>query len=127
MLKVLMVGLGGIGQRHLRNIKSLLGDQVELLAYRNLNRSFVLTDRLQIEPGSDLTEKYGIPVEDIILDGLVFPCATGDENYIGGAVETIEGVRLIKENISGVKAVRDHLVWVEPTSGLVVGAEGEMR
>ena len=52
-----------------------------------------------------LTEKYGIPVEDIIIDPLVFPCATGDENYIGGAVETIEGVRLIKENIPGVKTV----------------------
>ncbi len=37
-----------------------------------------------------LTEKYGIPPEDIIIDPLVFPCATGDANYIGGAVETIE-------------------------------------
>ncbi len=37
-----------------------------------------------------LTEKYGIAPEDIIIDPLVFPCATGDENYIGGAVETIE-------------------------------------
>ena len=43
-----------------------------------------------------LTEKYGIPPEDIIIDPLVFPCATGDENYIGGAVETIEAIRLIK-------------------------------
>jgi 5-methyltetrahydrofolate--homocysteine methyltransferase len=52
-----------------------------------------------------LTEKYGIPAEDIILDPLVFPCATGDENYIGGAVETIEALRLIKENIPYVKTV----------------------
>ncbi len=52
-----------------------------------------------------LTEKYGIPAEDIIIDPLVFPCATGDENYIGGAVETIEAVRLIKENIPYVKTV----------------------
>ncbi len=52
-----------------------------------------------------LTEKYGIPAEDIILDALVFPCATGDENYVGGAVETIEGVRLIKEKIPGVKTI----------------------
>src|SRR5256884_6712561 len=35
-----------------------------------------------------LTEKYGFAPEDIIFDALVFPCATGDENYIGGAVET---------------------------------------
>ncbi len=52
-----------------------------------------------------LTEKYGIPPEDIIIDALVFPCATGDENYIGGAVETIEAVRLIKERIPHVKTV----------------------
>jgi len=52
-----------------------------------------------------LTGKYGIPREDIIIDPLVFPCATGDENYIGGAVETIEGVRLIKERIPGVKTI----------------------
>ncbi len=52
-----------------------------------------------------LTEKYGIPVEDIIIDPLVFPCATGDANYIGAAVETIEGIRLVKENIRFVKTV----------------------
>jgi 5-methyltetrahydrofolate--homocysteine methyltransferase len=52
-----------------------------------------------------LVEKYGIPVEDIIIDPLVFPCATGDENYIGGAVETIEAIPLIKSAIPGVKTV----------------------
>jgi len=52
-----------------------------------------------------LTTKYEIPVEDLIIDPLVFPCATGDENYIGGAVETIEALRLIKENIPYVKTV----------------------
>ncbi len=52
-----------------------------------------------------LTTKYGLPPEDLILDPLVFPCATGDENYIGGAVETIEGVRLIKESIPHVRTV----------------------
>ncbi|MBL8290809.1 MAG: methionine synthase, partial [Bryobacterales bacterium] len=52
-----------------------------------------------------LTQKYEIPEEDLIFDPLVFPCATGDENYIGGAAETIEGVRLIKENIPHVKTV----------------------
>ena len=52
-----------------------------------------------------LTEKYGIPPEDIIIDPLVFPCATGDTNYIGGAVETIEALRLIKAKIPYVKTV----------------------
>jgi 5-methyltetrahydrofolate--homocysteine methyltransferase len=52
-----------------------------------------------------LTEKYDIPPEDIVFDPLVFPCATGDANYIGGAVETIEGIRLIKANVPYVKTV----------------------
>jgi 5-methyltetrahydrofolate--homocysteine methyltransferase len=52
-----------------------------------------------------LTENYGIPSADIIFDPLVFPCATGDENYIGGAVETIEGIRLIKQSIPDVRTV----------------------
>jgi 5-methyltetrahydrofolate--homocysteine methyltransferase len=52
-----------------------------------------------------LTTKYGIAPEDIIFDPLVFPCATGDENYIGGAVETIEGIRLIKEVLPDTRTI----------------------
>lgn len=44
-----------------------------------------------------LTDKYGVDPEDIVFDPLVFPCASGDANYAGSAVETIEGVRLISE------------------------------
>ncbi len=52
-----------------------------------------------------LTEKYGLAPEDIIFDPLVFPCATGDENYIGGAVETMEGIRLIKKDLPDVRTI----------------------
>jgi 5-methyltetrahydrofolate--homocysteine methyltransferase len=52
-----------------------------------------------------LNEDYGIRTEDIIIDPLVFPCATGDANYAGSAVETIEGVRLIKQEIPYVKTI----------------------
>ncbi|MGC8883319.1 MAG: methionine synthase [Bryobacteraceae bacterium] len=52
-----------------------------------------------------LVNRYGMRPEDLIIDPLVFPVATGDENYIGGAVETIEGVRLVKENIPYVRTI----------------------
>src|SRR5208337_4756162 len=52
-----------------------------------------------------LTEKYGLGPEDIIIDTLVFPCATGDENYIGGAVETIAAIQLIKQRVPFVKTL----------------------
>lgn len=46
-----------------------------------------------------LVNKYGMQPEDIIFDPLVFPVGTGDEQYIGSAKETIEGIRLIKEEM----------------------------
>lgn len=52
-----------------------------------------------------LTQKYGVQPADIYFDPLVFPCATGDENYIGSAVETIEGIRLLKTNFPESKTV----------------------
>ena len=52
-----------------------------------------------------LTEKYRVPIEDIIFDPLVFPVGTGDENYVGSGAETVEGVRLIKEALPGAKTV----------------------
>jgi len=52
-----------------------------------------------------LTEKYGIPIEDIIFDPLVFPVGTGDANYVGSGAETVEGVRLIKEALPGAKTI----------------------
>src|SRR6195256_3175051 len=52
-----------------------------------------------------LAEKYGLGPEDIIFDPLVFPCATGDENYIGGAVETVEGIRLIKQALPDTRTI----------------------
>ena len=52
-----------------------------------------------------LNEKYGIPLEDLIFDPLVFPVGTGDVNYIGSGAETVEGVRLIKEALPQCKTV----------------------
>ncbi|MBK3496239.1 methionine synthase [Viridibacillus sp. YIM B01967] len=52
-----------------------------------------------------LVNKWGISPEDIIFDPLVFPVGTGDEQYIGAAVETIEGIRLIKEKMPRVLTI----------------------
>jgi 5-methyltetrahydrofolate--homocysteine methyltransferase len=52
-----------------------------------------------------LTERYGVEPEDIIFDPLVFPVGTGDRNYIGSAVETIEGIALIKAALPRCKTV----------------------
>jgi len=52
-----------------------------------------------------LTEKYGVEPEDIIFDLLVFPVGTGDRNYIGSGVETIEGIRIVKAALPRCKTI----------------------
>ncbi len=52
-----------------------------------------------------LTRDFGMAPEDLYFDPLVFPCATGDANYLGSALETVEGIRLIKEALPDSKTV----------------------
>lgn len=52
-----------------------------------------------------LTKKYKLHPRNIIWDPLVFPCASGDVNYVGSAVETIEGIRLIKQKFPETKTI----------------------
>jgi len=59
-MKFLMVGLGGIGQRHLRNLRVLYGDRCDIIAYRVRRDSPVLNDALQIDQADGLEERYGV-------------------------------------------------------------------
>ncbi|MDE3838966.1 methionine synthase [Bacillus methanolicus] len=52
-----------------------------------------------------LVNKYKIAPQDIIFDPLVFPVGTGDEQYIGSAKATVEGIRLIKENLPETQTI----------------------
>ena len=56
-MKILIAGLGSIGQRHARNLRTLLGDELELLAYRVRSASPVI--------GLDLSTSEGDPVEEL--------------------------------------------------------------
>ncbi len=64
-------------------------------------------DKLQVAQRSYdlLVHQYGMNPEDIIFDPLVFPVGTGDQQYIGSAKETIEGIRLIKEHLPLAKTI----------------------
>lgn len=60
--RCLFVGLGGIGQRHLRNLRALRGADVVVDAYRVRRESTVVSDTLQVVPGEDLERKYDVNV-----------------------------------------------------------------
>ncbi len=61
-MKILIVGLGGIGQRHLRNLRTVLGPDAEIIAVDPRGDIPVLTDSLQVEAGATLAGKYGIRI-----------------------------------------------------------------
>ena len=52
-----------------------------------------------------LVNKYGLKPQDIIFDPNMFPIGSGDPQYIGSAVETIEGIKLIKEILPECKTI----------------------
>ncbi|WP_249010271.1 homocysteine S-methyltransferase family protein [Conexibacter sp. DBS9H8] len=51
----------------------------------------------------ELVGHHGLAPEDLIFDCLTFTLTTGDEEWRPSAVETIEGIRLIKAHIPGVQ------------------------
>ncbi len=61
-MKILIVGLGGIGQRHLRNLRALLGADVEIFAYRVRKLSPVITPTLQIAADRDVEREYQLRI-----------------------------------------------------------------
>ncbi|MCX8060956.1 MAG: homocysteine S-methyltransferase family protein [Anaerolineales bacterium] len=46
--------------------------------------------------------EIGLSPDALVFDALTFTLATGDEEYRHSAIETLEGIRLIKENLPGV-------------------------
>jgi predicted dehydrogenase len=67
-VKILFTGLGSIGQRHVRNLRTLLGDDLELTAYRVRRTSPVIGADFRADAGADLETTYGIRAFDD-LDG----------------------------------------------------------
>jgi len=46
--------------------------------------------------------EHGLRPQDLVFDTLTFTLATGDTEFADSAVETIEGIRLIKQELPGV-------------------------
>ncbi len=47
-------------------------------------------------------KEHGLPPESLVFDALTFTLATGDPEFANSAIETLEGIRLIKQNLPGV-------------------------
>lgn len=61
-MKILLVGLGAIGQRHLRNLCTILGPGTEFLAYRVRGLKHALTGALTVRADADIEQEFGLRV-----------------------------------------------------------------
>lgn len=49
--------------------------------------------------------EYGVPPGDLVFDALTFTLATGEAEFTRSAVETLEGIRGVKEALPGVRTI----------------------
>jgi predicted dehydrogenase len=69
-MKALFIGLGSIGQRHLRNLREVLGDAIEVIAYRAKRQVPVLNDKFQVDVNANLAETYNVREFDDLDEAL---------------------------------------------------------
>lgn len=63
-MRILVAGLGAIGQRHARNLRALRGTAVELHAYRRRRLRHVVTESLAADATRDVEAELGVTVHD---------------------------------------------------------------
>jgi len=64
--KVLFVGLGGAGQRHLRILRDLLPADVQFISYRRKGRTPLLRSDFSIDEAGSLAENFSLKIVDTL-------------------------------------------------------------
>lgn len=59
-MRILIAGLGAIGQRHARNLRALRGHDVDLIALRSRRLRFVVTESLVRDDSRDVEAELGV-------------------------------------------------------------------
>ena len=59
-MKILFVGLGSAGQRHMRNLRRLLGNEAEFIAYRVRKLERMFDDNLNVVDGQNVMDAYHV-------------------------------------------------------------------
>jgi CBS domain-containing protein len=81
-------------------------------------------DEIREKIHAELAKVAWVPREGLsitVQDGVV------DLNGVILEEKEREALRVVAENVEGVKAVEDHLVWIEPVSGIVIDSRQDER
>ncbi|MFC2059501.1 Gfo/Idh/MocA family protein [Chloroflexota bacterium] len=76
---ILFIGLGSIGQRHLRNVCTKFGSKANILAYRVRNLKQTISPSLTVDEDVDFIEKYSVEVFTDLDEAL---CQSPDVAFI---------------------------------------------
>ncbi len=105
------------------------GKLVGIVTRANLLHALAGLQRIDTSVSTDITIRTKLMVE---LEKQSWAPLAGIDITVCDAVVTLTGavfddrqrqaLRVAAENISGVKKVEDQLTWIEPTSGMVLGA-----
>lgn len=72
-MKILVIGLGSAGQRHVRNLKLILGDGAEISVYRTIKKELIIDSKCSGTYGKSPEEFYGLKTyfsfEEALNDG----------------------------------------------------------
>lgn len=125
-MRVLFCGLGGIGQRHLRNLRTLLGKGLDAHAYRVRRNREKLRDNLSIEPNADLEADYALTIHSELDQALnarpdaAFVCNPSSLHVPIALAVAEAGVHVfIEKPVSSSMAGLDRLMSVVRTRSLV--------
>jgi predicted dehydrogenase len=85
-VRILIAGLGAIGQRHARNLRALYGARLELLAFRRRRLPHVVTESLQRDDSRDVEADLGVTAFDDLDEAIaagpdaVFVCTPSSQH-----------------------------------------------
>lgn len=133
-MKVLIVGLGSIGQRHARNLRQLFGDAVEILAYRVRGLPQVITDQMRIDESSTVEAAYRIQTFDSLSAALqqqpvaVLVCNPTSEHLSTALAALRQGCHVFVEKpLSHTEEGVDELLSLSDRLGRIVAVGYQLR
>jgi predicted dehydrogenase len=126
-VRILIAGLGAIGQRHARNLRSLYGDGVELLALRRRRLPYVVTDSLQRDDSRNVEAELVVTVFEDLDEALaagpdgVFVCTPSSRHLEIAQRAATAGCHLfiekpVSHTLDGIERLRETVA----ANGLVV-------
>jgi predicted dehydrogenase len=133
-MRVLIAGLGAIGQRHARNLRAILGADLELLALRSRRLRHVVTETLQRDDSRDVERDLGATVFTELDEAIavrpdaVFICTPSSRHLEIAQRAADAGCHLfiekpVSHSLDGLDALRDTVV----RAGLVASVGCQWR